>query len=78
MSKTQAAAKYLAHGIKAGSNKVSAVRALAAWHDAAGNTLTRREVFELLHAAHFPVSDHTISRQFHLVRRGELEVVYNH
>ena len=76
MSYLNNAAAYLANGIKAGSNKVSAVRAMAAWSDASGTTLTRREVFTLLHAAGFPVADNTISRQFHLVRSGALPVTF--
>jgi hypothetical protein len=70
------AARYLANGIRRGSDKVSAVRALAAWKDSDGTKLARRDVFELIHNADLDIADATISTQFQRVRSGAIRVMF--
>lgn len=70
------ARRYLLRGIKHGSNKVSAVRALAAYKDpVTGQQLRRRDVFNLIREADFDIADATISTQFQRVRSGTLRIV---
>lgn len=72
------ASRYLHNGIRRGGDKVSAVRALAAYRDPeTREQLRRRDVFAIIRAAKFQVSDATISTQFQLVRSGKLRIQYS-
>lgn len=64
------AAAYLATGVKANANKVTLVRALAAWVSKDHFRLQRRDMFVVM--ADVEIARATISTQFQVVRSGKL------
>lgn len=66
------AVAYAKQGVKAEANKVTMVRALAAWSSSDGFKLQRRDMFVVLREAGAELADATISTQFQLVRSGKL------